>query len=173
MSHPSWVCGLKQLANDVDFASQIVTPFVGVWIETLASLCAPQCLACHTLRGCVDWNELSDRLISYLGRHTLRGCVDWNLGYRSPCWYDRCHTLRGCVDWNKPIIIGLMNIKSHTLRGCVDWNFGLFTFSVIKSSHTLRGCVDWNFIRYVCEYLIYRSHPSWVCGLKLLKLWCM
>ena len=33
-SHPSWVCGLKQLANDVDFASQIVTPFVGVWIET-------------------------------------------------------------------------------------------------------------------------------------------
>ena len=34
MSHPSWVCGLKQLANDADFVSQIVTPFVGVWIET-------------------------------------------------------------------------------------------------------------------------------------------
>ena len=58
-SHPSWVCGLKQNSNDPDFANQghtlrgcvdsnscilcppflrFVTPFVGVWIETLECL---------------------------------------------------------------------------------------------------------------------------------------
>ena len=34
-SHPSWVCGLKQnLENDKLYAYE-VTPFVGVWIETI------------------------------------------------------------------------------------------------------------------------------------------
>ena len=35
LSHPSWVCGLKQ--NDLQSANvaKTVTPFVGVWIETL------------------------------------------------------------------------------------------------------------------------------------------
>ena len=34
-SHPSWVCGLKLLyARPIWFHSS-VTPFVGVWIETL------------------------------------------------------------------------------------------------------------------------------------------
>ena len=33
-SHPSWVCGLKHLILMITFKSQIVTPFVGVWIET-------------------------------------------------------------------------------------------------------------------------------------------
>ena len=32
-SHPSWVCGLKLLLFKV-LLVQIVTPFVGVWIET-------------------------------------------------------------------------------------------------------------------------------------------
>ena len=33
-----------------------VTPFVGVWIETL-NLAYRAMLPCHTLRGCVDWNN--------------------------------------------------------------------------------------------------------------------
>ena len=34
LSHPSWVCGLKQpMIDNSNFRSQ-VTPFVGVWIET-------------------------------------------------------------------------------------------------------------------------------------------
>ena len=37
-SHPSWVCGLKQKAN-TSFTDNIkVTPFVGVWIETVKIL---------------------------------------------------------------------------------------------------------------------------------------
>ena len=34
LSHPAWVCGLKQLSNDQDYKSQVVTPRVGVRIET-------------------------------------------------------------------------------------------------------------------------------------------
>ena len=76
MSHPAWVCGLKQyyeveqnigggvtpcvgvwietsalkdLASDID-----VTPCVGVWIETLNYYLYFMVGACHTLRGCVD-----------------------------------------------------------------------------------------------------------------------
>ena len=30
-----WVRGLKQESNDSDFASQVVAPHVGAWIETL------------------------------------------------------------------------------------------------------------------------------------------
>ena len=33
-SHPSWVCGLKQVGNQPSFIGREVTPFVGVWIET-------------------------------------------------------------------------------------------------------------------------------------------
>ena len=35
MSHPAWVCGLKQFDEVHKIAIQIVTPCVGVWIETL------------------------------------------------------------------------------------------------------------------------------------------
>ena len=33
-SHPSWVCGLKLNKSHISFLDLIVTPFVGVWIET-------------------------------------------------------------------------------------------------------------------------------------------
>ena len=34
-SHPSWVCGLKLLYVLWSLMRSLVTPFVGVWIETL------------------------------------------------------------------------------------------------------------------------------------------
>ena len=34
MSHPSWVCGLKQSRKADTNWLRSVTPFVGVWIET-------------------------------------------------------------------------------------------------------------------------------------------
>ena len=33
-SHPSWVCGLKHGCKSLAVLSLLVTPFVGVWIET-------------------------------------------------------------------------------------------------------------------------------------------
>ena len=66
-----------------------------------------------------------------------------------------------------PRIIYPDEFSRHTLRGCVDWNRPWLTRKPFMTSHTLRGCVDWN-----NEVLWYwrkplKSHPAWVCGLKL------
>ena len=123
-------------------------------------------------------------------RHTLYGCVDWNISKRTgsnarnmshPVWvcglklaslkiylFKLSHTLYGCVDWNNKIIIRFVNIKSHTLYGCVDWNCFAQVFVQDGSSHTLYGCVDWNTDSRYLQSLSDKSHPVWVCGLKLL-----
>ena len=52
MSHPTWVCGLKQR----DWQEKMwgmVTPYVGVWIET-SDVDVEYFINSHTLRGCVD-----------------------------------------------------------------------------------------------------------------------
>ena len=122
MSHPSWVCGLKHHPYSTHRMRCIVTPFVGVWIETPSS---------------------SEKMEMIL-RHTLRGCVDWNLREWSHGSLQGSHTLRGCVDWNSKSIRKVDTTSSHTLRGCVDWNILLTLVSHDLISHTLRGCVDWN-----------------------------
>ena len=53
-SHPSWVCGLKLAELRKDAEEVEVTPFVGVWIETLIHSAASTIRLRHTLRGCVD-----------------------------------------------------------------------------------------------------------------------
>ena len=34
-SHPAWVCGLKRRNKTVNVTGSLVTPCVGVWIETI------------------------------------------------------------------------------------------------------------------------------------------
>ena len=51
-SHPAWVCGLK-LPALLRRYSLVVTPCVGVWIETPGEW-VNGFLYGHTLRGCVD-----------------------------------------------------------------------------------------------------------------------
>ena len=52
-SHPAWVCGLKP--NGLRFLGYIVvTPCVGVWIETIKDAIQDGGYSGHTLRGCVD-----------------------------------------------------------------------------------------------------------------------
>ena len=53
-SHPSWVCGLKHYQALQEEEVIIVTPFVGVWIETEEDLSGRAGGQGHTLRGCVD-----------------------------------------------------------------------------------------------------------------------
>ena len=121
-SHPSWVCGLK-LKRLINFwISGLVTPFVGVWIETLVLLFRVCTRLRHTLRGCVDWNYFTKKKATNKKSHTLRGCVDWNISHilaRSQravtpfvgVWIE---TLPWAPKWT--------GIRRHTLRGCVDWN---------------------------------------------------
>ena len=52
-SHPAWVCGLKLCILPVRMV-MLVTPCVGVWIETGIDRRGYHKGECHTLRGCVD-----------------------------------------------------------------------------------------------------------------------
>ena len=85
---------------------------------------------------------------------------------------DRRHTLRGCVDWNKAILKEYAALGSHTLRGCVDWNW------LERSSKGHRFVTP--FVGVWIEtapwsekQIAHRSHPSWVCGLKLQQNSCI
>ena len=49
----------------------------------------------------------------------------------------------------------------------MDWNTISTNNDQASISHTLRGCVDWNKRLYYGNDRCKRSHPSWVCGLKL------
>ena len=53
-SHPAWVCGLKHSGIIKGSSPLIVTPCVGVWIETSCNIHRSDRPPCHTLRGCVD-----------------------------------------------------------------------------------------------------------------------
>ena len=97
MSHPSWVCGLKQPRNSGLQLLNLVTPFVGVWIET-----------CYTQDGRHHgwvtpfvgvWIETSRR---DLQRQKTRSHPSWVCGLK----LERS--------------LGATKSSSHTLRGCVD-----------------------------------------------------
>ena len=97
VSHPSWVCGLKQRRIEQVNLDWLVTPFVGVWIETALEndpkyfrgshpswVCGLKLILCQMI--CVkvsshpSWvcglKHLLQNLLEKLKSHTLRGCVD-------------------------------------------------------------------------------------------------
>ena len=78
MSHPSWVCGLKQWIQRR-------------WYQSAAS---------HTLRGCVDWNSTFLWCTLFIGVTPFVGVWIETLKHRKKKYIDFSHTLRGCVDWN-------------------------------------------------------------------------
>ena len=97
MSHPAWVCGLKPTCKTFNVCGFLVTPCVGVWIETIerrklyggvrrshpAWVCGlkPFCSTMITRKlvtPCVGvWIE-TDKGVDAIkeASHTLRGCVD-------------------------------------------------------------------------------------------------
>ena len=145
-SHPSWVCGLKLLNQTI----------ISFWFS-------------HTLRGCVDWNTISIEPRFTTRRHTLRGCVDWNTV--PDHWFTKigCHTLRGCVDWNQIKKSSPWRTKVTPFVGVWIETPLCFHVRCVLLCHTLRGCVDWNSKIPSMARTYKKSHPSWVCGLKLLN----
>ena len=74
-SHPSWVCGLKPIGlNNADAVIK-VTPFVGVWIETLLQRIDNMRAESHPSWVCGLKLVLAVTLRPLVS-HTLRGCVD-------------------------------------------------------------------------------------------------
>ena len=77
------------LVTSIHDTRKLVTPFVGVWIETEYTLPDRALFWRHTLRGCVDWNKKSGELYDAYKGHTLRGCMDWNrkqILFSEPTW---------------------------------------------------------------------------------------
>ena len=142
-SHPAWVCGLKLLIFYACFNDKIVTPCVGVWIETLPKWESPEMPKSHPAWVCglklgTPWTGPVEQM-------------------SHPAWV--------CG-------LKLLGIKhsstslSHTLRGCVDWNRKLF-LKFIKSleSHPAWVC-GLKLGEPPAIIIILQSHPAWVCGLK-------
>ena len=142
----------------------IVTPFVGVWIETQYDIASKSFTKSHPSWVCGLKPSSLRRKPRCIG-HTLRGCVDWNCclcTYASACWG---HTLRGCVDWNIVSQPNGIAFLSHTLRGCVDWNKVLSMIIKLRKVTPFVG-VWIETILSTRKQEIKKSHPSWVCGLK-------
>ena len=98
MSHPAWVCGLKQYFNTFLYSIIEVTPCVGVWIETLTGI---SIVKNAPVTPCVGvWIE------------TKNTNVLKNIEYVTPCVGVWIETIKEENDF--------VELKSHTLRGCVD-----------------------------------------------------
>ena len=120
-SHPAWVCGLKLISKEWKSIDCLVTPCVGVWIET--------CL-------CLIWGILQEshpawvcglkQSINYIASAIKESHPAWVCGLKHLIHGiddgTGCHTLRGCVDWNTHPGYTFSFYLGHTLRGCVDWN---------------------------------------------------
>ena len=75
VSHPTWVCGLKLPKAIAARSESLVTPYVGVWIETSKCYWSKKRKPSHTLRGCVDWNINGPVFGNIEDGHTLRGNI--------------------------------------------------------------------------------------------------
>ena len=74
-SHPAWVCGLKHYLFGLNNIFQLVTPCVGVWIETFSTFFSTRKATSHPAWVCgLKHNQIP--LIVNQTSHTLRGCVD-------------------------------------------------------------------------------------------------
>ena len=68
-SHPTWVCGLKHSQSDDPNRVVVVTPYVGVWIETSPQASIPSTPASHPTWVCglkhVDLSGIDSALASH------------------------------------------------------------------------------------------------------------
>ena len=74
-SHPAWVCGLKPQKLSCKTQTELVTPCVGVWIETYNARIVKILHESHPAWVCGLKHPNNDSYVSIRG-HTLRGCVD-------------------------------------------------------------------------------------------------
>ena len=138
-SHPAWVCGLKPqkkqrcnstrchtLRGCVDWNSlyllyiheEVVTPCVGVWIETTGIPVFWNSVWSHPAWVC-GLKQANNADYPDIASHTLRGCVDWNFDNANTWDPEPGHTLRGCVDWNLCVTLSFFgHIMSHPAWVC-------------------------------------------------------
>ena len=116
-SHPTWVCGLKLYRGATPCIPSDVTPYVGVWIETLFIL---------TSRS-------RARVTPYVGVWIETPTCD--------CFQNHSQVTPYVGVWieTSSTMLCTQGIGCHTLRGWVDWNINGPVFGNIEDGHTLRG----------------------------------
>ena len=166
-----WECGLKQswhcgppplyrhsLCGSVDWnylgrkisGVEGVTPYVGVWIETLNKSLAISPFKVTPYVGV--WIETDLRKLYHSSRY--QSLLMWECGLKqypgkiTRRWYR--HSLCGSVDWNLEISHKGIPLCSHSLCGSVDWNNDILSKGLRIGGHSLCGSVDWNRRRAAC-----------------------
>ena len=118
-----------------------VTPYVGVWIETLNSAHILIAFASHPTWVC-GLKQSSPYLLQQLTVTPYVGVwIETSVNFKVKRSF--CHTLRGCVDWNRHIQQNLTFLIVTPYVGVWIETISL-AISLPNSS----------------------SHPTWVCGLK-------
>ena len=120
-SHPSWVCGLKRCPRSKPKWEFKVTPFVGVWIETISIYFLTLVLKSHPSWVC----GLKPATIIWGGAESVTPFV--GVWIETPFrlrFGDEIHVTPFVGVWIETIILWFFckATISHTLRGCVDWN---------------------------------------------------
>ena len=75
MSHPAWVCGLKQMWRYISMCGDTVTPRVGVRIETKFFHGISTSPRSHPAWVC-GLKRIIPNVFKHLQGHTPRGCAD-------------------------------------------------------------------------------------------------
>ena len=121
-----------------------VTPCVGVWIETASYKTFTSLRQGHTLRGCVDWNQLNPDKFPKV--KFVTPCVGVWIETKRSVGEQLVIPVTPCVGvWIE--MLNSIDVRSSTLvTPCVGvWiETSILLMFVILLSHTLRGCVDWN-----------------------------
>ena len=112
---------IETLALPKEPKASVVTPCMGVWIETNSTVSTDGSFWSHPVWVC------GLKLVAH------QGIEPWGVSH--PVWV--CGLK---LDPYK----NSANASGHTLYGCVDWNYLPLTFVSGLSCHTLYGCVDWN-----------------------------
>ena len=120
-SHPSWVCGLKHNCWRYLCSPGRVTPFVGVWIETLDDGSKSWLQRVTPFVGV--WIETWD---TYSSRRSPESHPSWVCGLKLARCRDISFLCRSHPSWvcglKQPMDAWHVDTHGHTLRGCVDWN---------------------------------------------------
>ena len=166
-SHPVWVCGLKLSISKRKIMVLLVTPCMGVWIETrlpldrfnggLVTPCMGvwiETFSLHALQA--TWRSHPVWVCGLKRSITTMNANAWTSHPVWVCGLKQYHeskphnvgSVTPCMGvWIETGSWFLKHIRwlCHTLYGCVDWNIITIKLRNRRKSHTLYGCVDWNY----------------------------
>ena len=164
-SHPVWVCGLKQRTGESVDSKLQSHP---VWVCGLKHfiLINNSLWMRHTLYGCVDWNTVSWMVIFIVLVTPCMGVWIETLQYNyyarnpkvTPCMGVWIETLSSMGWWREILVTPCMGVWIETLQTPSE----LKEFAVTPC---MGVWIETTSITNIQQDI--KSHPVWVCGLKL------